>query len=113
MLCTAFAGASIVSALVVYPVQQPGENPFQTRQGASLTAVTSQLVGWTAVLVLSAPEAILAVVAISQDSWALGWVALAVGLLFGGLLLFLGVRIGGRILDRNGTDLLRRIMSFA
>ena len=113
VLCTAFGGASIVSALVVYPVQQPGENPFQTRQGASMTAVTSQLLGWTAVLVLSAPETILAVVAISQDSWALGWVALAVGLLFGGLLLFLGVRIGGRMLDRNGTDLLRRILSFA
>jgi ABC-2 type transport system permease protein len=113
VLCTAFGGASIVSALVVYPVQQPGENPFQTRQGASLTAVTSQLLGWAAVVVLSAPEAVLAVLAVTQDSSALGWLALVVGLLLGGVLLFLGVRLGGRLLDRNGTDLLRRIMSFA
>lgn len=113
VLCTAYGGASIVSALVVYPVQKPGENPFQTRQGASLTAVTSQLLGWAAVVVLSAPEAVLAVLAITQHSSALGWLTLAVGLLFGGLLLVLGVRIGGRLLDRNGTDLLRRIMSFA
>jgi len=113
ILCTAFGGASIVSALVVYPVQQPGENPFQTRQGASMVAVLSQLVGWSAVLALSLPAGVLAWVAITQHQVVVGWVTLVVGPLLGGLLLFLGLRIGGRLLERNGTDLLRRILSFA
>lgn len=113
VLCTAFGGASIVSALVVYPVQQPGDNPFQTRQGASMVAVTSQLVGWSAVLALSLPEAVLAFLAVSQSDAALGWATLVVGVLLGGLLLVVGLRVGGRTLERNGADLLRRIMAFA
>ncbi|WP_028047385.1 hypothetical protein [Cellulomonas sp. URHE0023] len=113
VLWTAFSGASIVSALVVYPVQQPGENPFQTRQGASMVAVVSQLVGWSAVLALSLPVAGLALYAITEHSSALGWLAFVVGPLLGGLLLFLGVCIGGRLIERNGTDLLQRIQSFA
>jgi ABC-2 type transport system permease protein len=113
VLCTAFGGASIVSALVVYPVQQPGENPFQTRQGASMVAVVSQLVGWSVVLALSVPAAVLALLSITQHDAGLGWVTLVVGPVLGGLLLFLGVRLGGRLLERNGPDLLRRILSFA
>ncbi|WP_426594565.1 hypothetical protein ACPPVS_03335 [Cellulomonas sp. McL0617] len=113
VLCTAFGGASIMSALVVYPVQQPGENPFQTRQGGSMMAVVSQLLGWAAVFLLSAPEAVLAVLAITQHATAAGWAALVVGPVFGGLVLAVGLRIGGRLLERNGTDLLRRILSFA
>ncbi|WP_028050915.1 hypothetical protein [Cellulomonas sp. URHD0024] len=113
VLLTAFGGASIVSALVVFPVQQPGENPFQTRQGASMMAVTSQLLGWGAVLALSAPEAALAFLAITQHEVGVGWAALVVGVLLGGLLLVVGLRVGGRVLERTGTDLLRRILSFA
>lgn len=113
VLGTAYGAASIVSALVVYPVQRPGENPFQTRQGASMAAVTSQLLGWFAVLALSTPEAALAAVAITQDSVVVGWGALVVGLLLGGLMLVVGLRVGGRVLERNGADLLRRILSFA
>jgi ABC-2 type transport system permease protein len=113
VLLTALAGSSIVSALVVYPVQMPGENPFQSRQGASMSAVASQLGGWLAVMVLSLPEILLAVLAVGQGSAALGWVTLAVGLLLGGVLLTIGVRVGGRTLDRTGPDLLRRIVAFA
>ena len=52
-------------------------------------------------------------IAITQHDVVVGWATLVVGPLLGGLLLFLGVRIGGRLLERNGTDLLRRILSFA
>ncbi len=113
VLLTAYGGASVVSAIVVYPVQLPGENPFQTRQGASMASITSQLVGWLAVFVLSAPEIIMAVVALTLGPIALGWVALLVGLVLGGTLLVVGVRFGGRTLDRTGTSLLARIQAFA
>ena len=56
VLLTALGGSSVLSALVVYPVQLPGENPFQTKQGASMATVLSQFAGWLAVMALSLPE---------------------------------------------------------
>ena len=113
VLLTALGGSSVVSALVVYPVQMPGENPFQSRQGASMSALVSQLCGWLAVMVLCLPEIVLAVVSVGRGSVALGWVTLAVGLVLGPVLLVIGVRVGGRTLDRTAPDLLRRIVAFA
>lgn len=113
VLLTSLGGSSVVSALVVYPVQMPGENPFQTRQGASMSAVVSQLGGWLAVMALCLPEIVLALAAIGWGSVPLAWVTLAVGVVLGSVLLTIGVRIGGRTLDRTGPDLLRRIVAFA
>jgi ABC-2 type transport system permease protein len=91
----------------------PGENPFQSRQGASMSALVSQVCGWLAVMVLCLPEIVLAVVSVGRGSVALGWVTLAVGLVLGPVLLVIGVRVGGRTLDRTAPDLLRRIVAFA
>jgi len=113
VLLTALGGSSIVSALVVYPVQMPGENPFQSRQGASMSALISQLCGWLAVMTLCLPEIVLAVAAVGWGSVPLGWVTLLVGVVLGSVLLTIGVRIGGRTLDRTAPDLLRRIVAFA
>ncbi|NUU17083.1 hypothetical protein HP550_07450 [Cellulomonas humilata] len=113
VLLTALGGSSVLSALVVYPVQLPGENPFQTKQGASMATVLSQFAGWLAVMALSLPEIVLAVLAVRGGSATLGWVTLVVGILLGSVLLAIGVRIGGRALDRTGPDLLRKIVAFA
>ncbi|WP_456787872.1 hypothetical protein [Cellulomonas sp. P5_C5] len=113
VLLTSLGGSSVLSALVVYPVQLPGESPFQTKQGASTASVVSQLVGWLAVMVLCLPEMILALVAVRGGSVALGWATLAVGLVLGSALLTIGVRIGGRTLDRTGPSLLSKIVAFA
>jgi ABC-2 type transport system permease protein len=113
VLLTSLGGSSILSALVVYPVQLPGENPFQTKQGTSVASVVSQLVGWLAVMALCIPEIVLAVLAVRNGSVGLGWITVVVGLMLGSLLLTLGVRIGGRTLDRTGPDLLSKIVAFA
>ena len=113
VLLTALGGSSVLSALVVYPVQQPGESPFQTKQGASMASVVSQLVGWLAVMALCLPEIVLALLSLRGGPPVLGWVTLVVGLVLGSVLLVLGVRLGGRTLDRTGPDLLRRIVAFA
>lgn len=112
LLLTALGAASVVSAMVVYPVQQPGDNPFSTRQGTSAVAFTSQLVGGTAVFVLTSPAIVLAVLAVVQGSAVLGWAALVTGLLLGGALLVGGVALGGRVLDRGAPDLLTRMRAF-
>ncbi|KSW29586.1 hypothetical protein [Cellulomonas sp. B6] len=112
LLLTSLGAASVTSALVVYPVQMPGENPFATKQGANAASFTSQMAGFTAVGVLAAPAAVLALLAVSQRSAALGWVALAVGAVLGAVLLVVGVRVGGSVLERRGPDLLQRMRSF-
>ena len=104
--------ASVVSAYVVYPVQQPGESPFQTRQGASSAAMVSQLGGWLVLFALSVPEIVVAVFAVRTGSTALGAAALVVGVVLGAVVLNLGVRYGGRALDRNAPVLLQRILAF-
>ena len=113
VLLTSLGGSSILSALVVYPVQLPGESPFQTKQGASTASVVSQLVGWLAVMALCLPEMILALLAVRGGSVALGWVTLVVGL--GARLgaARVGVRIGGRDARPHGPGLLSKIVAFA
>ncbi|GAA3797260.1 hypothetical protein [Cellulomonas soli] len=113
VLLTALGGSSVVSALVVYPVQEPGQNPFTTRQGTSLAAFTSQMVGWSAVALLSSPVIVLGVLAVARDMPALGWVALVLGPALGAALLVTGVQVGGRSLDRTAPGLLARLRSFA
>lgn len=112
LLLTSLGGASVVSAMVVYPVQQPGDSPFSTKQGVGAAAFTSQVVGSSAVVLLSAPALVLAVVAVVRDSAALGWAALVVGVVLGAALLVAGVVVGGRVLDRTAPDLLGRMRAF-
>lgn len=112
VLLTALAGSSVTSALVVYPVQEPGQNPFSTRQGASMAAFTSQLAGWSAIAVLASPTVVIGVIAVVQGSTALAWTTLVVGPVLGVALLVVGVRVGGTALDRRGPELLTRLRSF-
>jgi ABC-2 type transport system permease protein len=112
LLLTAYGGASVVSARVVYPVAKPEDNPFTSQQGGSMAAVVSQLLGWGAVLGLSLPELVLGGVAAGIHSVLLGVIALVVGVGCGTVVAVLGVRIGGRALDSGAPDLLARMVSF-
>jgi ABC-2 type transport system permease protein len=102
--------ASVASALVVYPVRQPGDSPFSMRQGATLPAFLTQIGGWGLVAVLSLPVTVLTSLALGGHP-AAGWAALVVGPLLGAGVLALGAWLGGRILDRTGPDLLRRLLA--
>jgi len=112
LLLVSLAGASVVSAAVVYPVQLPGENPFGTKQGASAAAFTSQMVGFMVVGVLSAPVALLALFSVLRESALLGWLAVLVGVVGGALALVGGVRVGGSMIERRGPELLQRMRSY-
>ncbi|AEI11212.1 hypothetical protein [Cellulomonas gilvus] len=113
VLGAAYGGASILSALVVQPVQQPGENPFATRQGASMSAMLSQMVGSFAVMAATLPVVVPAWVAVATSSALLGWIALAVGAVVCGACVVVGVRVGGRLLDQRAPVLLQRVIAFA
>ena len=102
--------ASVASALVVYPVRQPGDSPFSQRQGAVLPAMLTQLGGWAIVAALSSPVTVLTLVAVGGGHPGAGWAALVVGPLLGAGVLALGAWAGGRVLERTGPDLLRRLL---
>ncbi len=108
---TALGVASVASALVVYPVRQPGDSPFSVRQGATMPAMLTQLGGWALVLALSSPVIVLAGIAVLGRPPGAGWAALLVGPVLGGGVLTLGAWLGGRLLDRTSPDLLRRLLA--
>lgn len=113
MLTTTLGASSVASALVVYRVRKAGENPFSTQQGATVPAMLTQLAGWTAVGLLCTPVIVLTVMAVAGHRPGLGWAALVLGPVLGAGLLAVGVRVGGRTLDRTAPDLLRRLMAMA
>jgi ABC-2 type transport system permease protein len=110
---TALGIASVTSALVVYPVKQPGDNPFSVRQGATMPAFLTQMAGWVVVAAISVPVVVLTVLSVGRHEPGLGWAALAVGPAIGAVVLVVGVGVGGRILDRTAPDLVRRLLAMA
>lgn len=104
--------ASIVSALVVFPVNEPGDNPFASKQGGSMAAMISQGLGTLALAVVLAPAGVLTVLSLARDSATIGWGAAAIGLATGIAVLTAGVAVGARRLDATSPDLLERLRSF-
>lgn len=104
--------ASIVSAMVVFPVTPPGENPFAAQQGGSMAAVISQMVGSFALLVVLAPTLVLGVVAVVKASAALSAAAGALGVITGVAVLLGGMKVGSRRLEAGAPELLARLRSF-
>lgn len=111
VLLTSTGLASVLSARVVYPVPQPGGNPFSSPQGGSTAALLAQGVGSLVLMTLLLPLVVLSVVTLVTDSPVWAWVTAAVGLGLGTVYLVVGVRLGGRVYDRRGPDLMARLMS--
>ncbi|HMO10467.1 MAG TPA: hypothetical protein PKB06_02940, partial [Actinotalea sp.] len=110
---TSLGAGSVMSALVVLRVQQAGESPFQTRQGGSVAGMLAQVAGLLVSGVLGLPAVVLAGLSLLWSSAALGWVALLVGVVLGAVILVVGVRWGGHLLDRRGAVLLQRLVAVA
>ena len=100
------------SALLVAPVAAPGDSPFKSVPGQTFLSGLMVFVVMGACLVLALPGIILAIVALTTGSAALGWAALLGGIVVGVADTVVGIVVGGRTLDRTGPDLLLRIRSF-
>ena len=105
--------SSIASASVVVPVAAAGSSPFAARQGGSMAAVGTQLVGMLVLGVLGIPGLVLTILAATTGSLLLGAVAAIVSLAIGGAALLIGVRKGGDLLDRRAPDLMQSLRSMA
>lgn len=106
-LLASSAVGCVVGAIWQYPVPPPGANAFARSSGGGMTGLLSSLVNMGGSLVVSAPFLVTAVMA-RWTPW-LGWLSLALALVLGPLLLWGGIVLGGRILDRRWPEVLAMI----
>ncbi|WP_396599402.1 transporter [Frigoribacterium sp. R86507] len=109
LLLTGFGVSSVASALYLMPVPAAGESPFKSPPGANVTSTLGLYASWAIVFVLALPELVLGVVALVQGSVLLGLLTLVVGVALGTVLMVVGIRRGGRLLDARGPELLTRL----
>jgi ABC-2 type transport system permease protein len=111
VLLSGFGVSSVISGRVALAVPLPGESPFKSRPGGSITLMLTSFATWGILAVLVIPETALALVGFVTGNMIWGWASLVVGLVLGTVLLVIGVRWGGAILDRRGPDLLAQLQA--
>ena len=105
--------ASLLSARVVYPVPKPGDSPFATPQGGGVRTMVVQLVSMALSLLITLPITLCVVDYLLHGMTPLrGVLVLVVGLVWGAGCLVLGVRLGGRWLDRAGAETFQAVARF-
>jgi ABC-2 type transport system permease protein len=97
--------SSVVSARFPYPVVRPGDSPFAQPQSAGTAGAFVQSISFFATAVSIAPVAWLAWMG-ERYNPGYHWLALAAALVLGSAVLAIGVRAGGRIIERDGPELL-------
>lgn len=107
-VCMLFVGlglSSIISAGFPYPAVHPGDSPFAQPQSSATGASWVQGLSLLAVLAITAPTIVLAVLGIAfGEGWHIA--ALVIGLAVGAMALWGGIVLGGRVFDARGPDLL-------
>ena len=109
VLLSGLAAVSVSSASIVVPVARSGRNPFTAQAGSGITSLAASYAVTGVTIALAIPELALGIAALVSGAAVLGWLALAVGVLWGAGSLVIGVHVGGRILDRTGPALLARV----
>lgn len=109
VMLSGFGIASVMSARIVFPVVAPGDNPFKAPPGASVSGTLATFVCWGLVTALTLPEVVLAIVSFATGSVVIGVISLIVGVIWGALVTILGIRIGGKTLDRRAPELLTQL----
>ena len=110
VLLTGIGLSSITSARFVFPVPAPGDSPFKSKPGASLSTFGVTFLTWGILLVLTLPETALAIAFFVTGNQLFGWLTLTVAVALGIASIVLGINIGGRMLDRRAPDLLAQLV---
>ncbi|WP_348790051.1 transporter [Leifsonia sp. NPDC080035] len=109
VLLTGAAVCAVTSARFVFPVPEPGDNPFRSRPGSNISLLGPTFAAWGVIAVLCLPEIVLLIVSLVTGQALWGWIGLAVGIVLGGVLLTVGARVGGSILDARAPELLLQL----
>ena len=109
----ALAWSCLTSVLLPYETLAPGDSPMRSRtSGTAFLAALIQMAAILLLLAVCSPVLGVAVYGVVQGAPVWGWVALVAGVVWCGLLLWGGVVVGGRMLDRRGPQVLATIRSW-
>ena len=109
----ALAWSCLTSVLLPYETLAPGDSPMRSRtSGTAFLAARIQMAAILLLLAVCSPVLGAAVYSVVQGAPVWGWVALVAGIVWCGLLLWGGVVVGGRMLDRRGPQVLATIRSW-
>jgi len=106
--CILFVGlglSSVMSAAFPYPAVRPGDSPFSQPQAGGSSAGLIQGLSFFGILLLTAPAIAAGVLGLIYGG-IFPVLALVVGLVVGVGALAVGVRIGSRVFERRGPELL-------
>ncbi|MDR2973358.1 MAG: hypothetical protein LBV00_01400 [Propionibacteriaceae bacterium] len=99
---TALAVASVFSALIIYPMPLPGESPLRMKSAMMGAQMLSQMGSMGISAVLALPVCLWAVF---TRGWT-DWLILIVGIVWGVIVLVVGVILGGKVMDSRGPAIL-------
>jgi len=108
-LLAGLGAGSAVSGFVPGKVKPPGSNAFSSG-GGNLQSLLNLMLTSGITFVAALPTVALVVAAQFGPGW-LAWIALPVAGVCGAAVLVAGIRLGGRLLDRRGPELLAAITS--
>ena len=101
-----FGLSSVISGRWAFMVPAPGESPFKSKPGGGVSLSLSMFATWGSLTLLSLPEVVLSIISFVTGDPLFGWISLVIAVVLGSVLLIVGVRWGGRILDQRGPELL-------
>ena len=102
LLLTGLGVGSLVGTLWQWPAPPPGANPFTRGNAGGLPSLLSFTLTMFGTIILALPTIALVIWSFATP-WV-GYLALPVGLICGFIVLRVGIRQGGRILDRRWPE---------
>lgn len=106
-----FGVASVCSALFVMPVPASGENPFASKPGAGVLSMVGMAGSYGSLALLSLPTIGFTIAAgVTGAPWLI-WTTLAVGIVNGAVVCWIGIRWGAAIFDRRAPELFARVVA--
>lgn len=110
---SALAWSCLASVLLPYETLAPGDSPMRSRtSGTAFLAALIQMVAILLLLAVCSPVLGAAIYGVVQAAPVWEWTALVAGIVWCSLLLWGGVVIGGRALDRRGPQVLATIRTW-
>lgn len=112
VLLVAAASSSIFSAMMPYPATRPGDSPFAQPAVQGSGAGLAQTLSMLFALIFSAPPVAVSAYAIIQPTLGLHAFALGFGVVWGLLILGMGILVGGHIFNRSAPELIALTQTF-
>ncbi|KZX19661.1 hypothetical protein ACH61_03244 [Rathayibacter tanaceti] len=111
LVLSGFGVSSVASSLVVYPVPAPGDSPLKTPPGSGMISSVVMFGSMAATGLLSLPSIVLGAISLIGGDTVLGVVSLALALVLGSAFALIGIRVGGRIVDRRAPELFAALVT--